>query len=141
MFHLLKLTAAVQLMLKRMSAKDDTDTLVAWNLILMVPLALVPALFVWGTPNLEEFGLLALQGTLGALNMTMVTRALGMADASFLAPFDFLRLPAVALLAFVIFGEIAGAATWIGAAVIFAATLLATGGGWLARFRVRNWPM
>jgi drug/metabolite transporter (DMT)-like permease len=132
------LTAAVQLMLKKMSATDSTDTLVAWNLILIVPISLVPALLFWATPTLVEIGLLALQGVLGALNMTMVTRALGMADASFLAPLDFIRLPAVAVLAFLLFGEVAGFATWVGAAIIFAATLLAAGSGWLARGRVRS---
>lgn len=135
------LTAAVQLMLKRMSANDSTDTLVAWNLILIVPISLAPALFVWTTPSLVEFGLLALQGALGALNMTMVTRALAMADASFLAPLDFIRLPAVAMLGFVLFGEVAGIATWIGAAIIFGATLIAAGSGWLARWRVRAGPL
>ncbi|MCD7059716.1 DMT family transporter [Pelagibacterium xiamenense] len=134
------LTAVVQLMLKVMSARDNTDTLVAWNLILIVPLALIPAIAVWTTPTLFELGLLVAQGIFGALNMTFVTRALGMADASFLAPLDFLRLPAVAIFAFILFGEIAGPLTWIGAAVIFGATLIAAGGGWLARLRVRLWP-
>ena len=36
------LTAAMQLVLKAMAGKDSTDTLVAWNLVLMVPLALCP---------------------------------------------------------------------------------------------------
>lgn len=132
------LTAVVQLMLKSMSAHDSTDTLVSWNLILMVPLSLIPALFVWTAPNMIELGLLCLQGVLGAFNMTMVTRALALADASFLAPFDFLRLPVVALLAFLLFGEVAGIPTYVGAGVIFCATLIAAGGGWLGRLRVRS---
>ena len=38
------LTAVIQLMLKPMSGRDSTETLVAWNLILTAPIALVPAL-------------------------------------------------------------------------------------------------
>lgn len=129
------LTAVIQLMLKRMSARDSTDRLVAWNLLTTVPLALVPAVIFWSTPTSVELLLLITQGVLGALNMTLMTRALSMADVSFIAPMDFLRLPFVALLAFVIFSEVPLLTTWIGAAVIFGATLLAAGG---SRFRRRR---
>lgn len=118
------LTAVIQLMLKAMAKRDRTDTLVAWNLIVSVPLAAVPALLVWQNPTAYHWALLAVQGALGALNQTMVTRAFQLADASLVAPIDFLRLPFVALLAFAIFGEVVGMSTWIGAAVIFVATMI-----------------
>jgi drug/metabolite transporter (DMT)-like permease len=38
-------------------------------------------------------------------------------------PFEFLRLPVVAVLAFAIFGEVPDRWVWAGAAVIFASTL------------------
>jgi len=126
--------AVSQLMLKVMSRRDDTRTLVAWNLVVTVPLAVLPALLVWQTPNWDILALLALQGGLGALNMAMLTRAFSLTEASRLAPIDFLRLPVVALLAFVAFGEVAGINTWIGAAVILSGTLLVTLGG-----RLRLW--
>jgi len=118
------LTALIQLMLKPMSARDSAETLVAWNLILTVPLAVLPALWFWTWPTPTQWGLLALQGVLGALNMTAVTRAFALADASLIAPMDFLRLPMVALLGFVIFSEVAAMQTWVGAAVIFVATMM-----------------
>jgi drug/metabolite transporter (DMT)-like permease len=123
------LTAVIQLMLKSMARLDRTDTLVAWNLIVSVPLAAVPALLVWQNPTLAHWGLLAIQGALGALNQTMVTRAFQLTDASLVAPIDFLRLPFVAVLAFGLFGEVAGLSTWAGAAVIFVATLLMAASG------------
>lgn len=118
------LTAIIQLMLKLMSRRDGTDTLVAWNLIVSVPLALIPALLVWQMPSAWAWGLLAIQGVLGAVNQTAVTRAFQLADASLVAPIDFLRLPFVAILAFSLFGEVAGLSTWIGAAIIFVASML-----------------
>jgi drug/metabolite transporter (DMT)-like permease len=127
------LQALVQLMLKRMSDKDNTETLVAWNLIVTVPLAAVPALFFWSTPDLRQFSLLALQGVMGAINMTLMTKAFSMAEASHIAPMDFLRLPFVAVMAWVLFGEVAGFSTWIGAGVIFLSTLAVAGGGRLKR--------
>lgn len=121
-------TAAIQLMLKMMARHDSTQTLVTWNLVVMVPLAALPALYFWTTPTLAQFGLLALQGGLGALTMSLMTRALSMADASLLAPIDFIRLPIIAILAFLFFDELAGTETWIGAGLIFGSTLLVAGG-------------
>ena len=118
------LTAIIQLMLKVMSRRDSTETLVAWNLIVSVPLALGPALWFWSTPTAGQWGLLLAQGALGALNQSVVTRAFQLADASVVAPMDFLRLPFVAIAAFAFFGEVAGISTWVGAAVIFVATLM-----------------
>jgi len=118
------LTALIQLILKRMSAHDSTETLVAWNLILTVPIALVPALFVWSTPAPAEMALLAFQGAMGALNMMLATKAFSLAEASLITPFDFLRLPFVALLGYLIFAQSVPVSTWIGGAVIFAASLL-----------------
>jgi len=129
------LIAVAQLMLKAMSAHDDTGTLVAWNLVVTVPLAAIPAALVWTTPSPEVLALLALQGVLGAANMALMTRAFGLAEASLLAPVDFLRLPMVAVLGYLAFGESPGLATWIGAAVILTGTLVVTAGGRLRTHR------
>ncbi|NJO34763.1 MAG: DMT family transporter [Rhodospirillales bacterium] len=118
------LAAVIQLILKPMAAKDRTETLVAWNLILTVPIAALPAIWFWTPPTVQEWGLLALQGALGALNMALVTRAFSLAEASLIAPIDFLRLPIVAALGFALFGEISPFQTWLGGMVIFGATLL-----------------
>jgi uncharacterized membrane protein len=84
---------------------------------------------VWSTPSLAMMSLLALQGVIGAVNMTAMTRATSYADVSFIAPIDFLRLPFVAIMSFVFFQEAAGVSTWVGAAIIFAATLFMAGSG------------
>lgn len=117
-------TAAIQLMLKMMAKHDSTQTLVSWNLVVMVPLAALPAFYFWTTPTPYQLGLLAAQGILGALTMSLMTRALSLADASLIAPLDFVRLPIVAVFAFLFFDELAGIETWIGASLIFLSTLI-----------------
>jgi len=118
------LTAIIQLILKPMAAHDKTDTLVAWNLLVTVPLAAALAVFVWEAPTPQQWGIMAIQGVLGAVNMGIATKAFALADASLITPVDFVRLPIVAALAYWIFGEAASMATWIGAGVIFASTLI-----------------
>lgn len=118
------LQALVQLMLKQMSHADPVETLVAWNLIMTVPIAFIPAAFVWTTPTLGECGLLVLQGALGAANMSLMTKAFSLADASHVAPVDFLRLPFVAMFAWIMFGEVAGLSTGAGAVLVCISAML-----------------
>ncbi|WP_138470221.1 DMT family transporter [Poseidonocella sp. HB161398] len=117
-------TAAIQLMLKVMGRADGALTLVAWNLIASVPLALLPAALVWVWPSPLQWGLLAAQGVIGTACQLGVTRALQLADASLVAPVDFLRLPFVALAAWLVFAELPPPATFLGGAMVFAAVMV-----------------
>lgn len=118
------LVGTIQLILKHMGKTEKADTLVAWNLIVTVPIALIPALYFWVTPSPTEWMLLGLQGALGAGNQFLATKAFQLADASLVAPIDFVRLPLVAAAAFFFFDEVADRATWIGASLIFIAVML-----------------
>ena len=118
------LSAFIQLILKKMSHKDKPDTLTVWNLLCTVPLAFIPALFFWTTPSFEMFILLTIQGLIGVLNMIFITKAMSMVNISYLAPFDFLRLPIISTLAFVFFDEIPSASTLLGALIIFFSSFL-----------------
>lgn len=118
------LTAIIQIMLKHMSKKDSTRTLVTWNLILIVPVSAIPLLWYWSQPSYWQLLILAAQGAIGVLNMSLITRAMSLAPASVVAPFDFIKLPAVAILAYLVYSEIPGIATAIGAALIFMSILM-----------------
>ena len=128
------LIAIVQLMLKRMSSRDDIDTLVARNLITTVPIAAIPAAIFWTRLEPEVLAILALQGILGMICMWCGTKAFSLADASRLAPISYVRLPLVALLAFWFFGEVADPTNWLGAAMIVGSSLAVLGGDRLQRF-------
>jgi drug/metabolite transporter (DMT)-like permease len=118
------LTAAIQLILKRMGRSEPANTLVVWNLIVSLPLAIVPALFFWSSPTPLQWGLLAAQGVIGAVSQLGVTRALQLADASLVAPIDFLRLPMVAAMGWFVFSQVPPFTTWVGAILIFIAIVL-----------------
>lgn len=121
--------SVIQLMLKSMSSGDDTATLVVWNLFLTVPMAAVLAATVWTTPTLTEFSLMAVQGVLGAACMALMTHAFSLADASVVAPVDFLRLPLIALMGWLLFSETARVSTWVGGGLICGAALIASRAG------------
>jgi len=118
------LAAVIQLLLKPMVGRDSAQTLVVWNLAVTAPIAAIPAFFFWSMPTAEQWFLLTVQGVLGAVSMALVTYAFSLAEASLLAPIEFLRLPLVAVLAYLIFGQTVDWNSWAGAAVIFSATLI-----------------
>jgi drug/metabolite transporter (DMT)-like permease len=97
---------------------EPPSRIVAFFMIYLTPLSLIPALFVWRWPDPSTFGALIGLGCLGTIAHISVARALAAADASACAPFEFARLPFAALIGFLWFGEVTDFWTWVGAAII-----------------------
>ncbi len=107
------------MMVKVLARSEPPERIVAWLVIMMAPMTLGPALFVWSWPQPEHYFWLAVIAFGGTGGHVMMTRALALADASAVMPYDFLRLPFVALIGWLAFSELLDVATWIGGAVIF----------------------
>ncbi|MCC6531461.1 MAG: DMT family transporter [Burkholderiales bacterium] len=112
--------AGIILVTKRLTRTDSSLTITAWMVVLMSPMALIPALFVWTWPTWTEFGWLVLIGILGTLGQLAVTQAFRVADTTSVLPFDFSKLIWAALLGYLVFGEVPAIWTWIGGSAIFA---------------------
>ena len=111
--------AAVLLMIKSLSRTESSLTIVAYMAILMTPMSLVPALFIWQWPTLDEFIWLAFMGVAGGMAQFLLAQALHEADLSIVMPFDFTKLIWISLIGFVIFAEVPAWTTWAGGALIF----------------------
>ena len=125
---LLALSAAAMmaisvLLVKVLSRTETASTVVLYMGLLMTPLALVPALFVWTMPSPQLWVWMVLMGLAGTAGHLTLVRAFAAADASAVLPFDFSRLIFAAFLGYAFFAERPDVWTWVGAAVIFAATL------------------
>jgi drug/metabolite transporter (DMT)-like permease len=81
---------------------------------------------VWRWPSPENWLLGALVGTLATLGWFALTRALAMADASSVQPYDFARLPFTIIPAFFLFGEVPDTFALMGSAIIFGSALYAS---------------
>ncbi len=115
--------ACATLTVKTLSRTERASTVVLYMTLILTPLSLVPALFVWQWPDLETLGYLIGLGGAGALAHLLLTIAYAKADASAVIPFDYARLPFVAVIAYILFGEIPDLWTWVGAAVIAASAI------------------
>jgi drug/metabolite transporter (DMT)-like permease len=115
--------AVAILSVKALSRTENPNAIVLYMGLLLTPLSLVGALFVWTTPAPETWPWLVVMGLTATLGQLLMTRAFAAAEASAVLPFDFARLVFVAILGFLLFGERPDLWTWIGAAVIVAATV------------------
>lgn len=123
--HVLALCSAISwacviLVVKNLSRTESSITIVAYMTVLMAPVSMVPALFVWHWPTPPELMWLAVMGVVGTGVHFTVAQALREADLSTILPFDFTKLIWISVLAYLIFGEVPTIATWIGGTVIFA---------------------
>jgi drug/metabolite transporter (DMT)-like permease len=115
--------AGVTVLVKRMTATEATTSVVFYQSLFVSVLTLPAALPVWTTPDPTMLAWLALIGALSTAGWLCFTRAFALADASALLPLEFTRLPFVALLGYLAFGEVPDVWVWLGAAVIFASGL------------------
>ena len=111
------------IVIKSLSRTDSAVTITAYMLLLMTPMTLASALFVWTWPSTGELAMLAAIGIAGTLAQMCMAQSLRLAEATVVLPFDFTKLVWGALLAWVVFGELIDGWTFLGAAVIFAGGL------------------
>jgi drug/metabolite transporter (DMT)-like permease len=107
------------LILKHLTRKDDPLIIVFISHLIMMPLALLPALYVWEWPQFEVWMILIATGPVAVIGHVTLTKAYKLADASFVAGVDYARLPFAVLFGWILFGELSDIWTWIGASVIF----------------------
>lgn len=109
---------------KKLSAHDRPLTILFYMTLMQLPLALVPALFDWTTPSASTWPWLLAVGLTALTAHYCMTRAFLLADATVVVPMDFLRLPLVALLGYLWYGESIEWFVFAGAALILLGNLL-----------------
>lgn len=117
------LAASAYISVKILMRSEPANAAVIWMVLILSPLSLVPALFVWTWPQPLAWLYLLATGLFGTLAQICLTRAYRLAELSALIPLNFIQLPVVAVLAFLLFGEHIDATTVIGAIVIILASV------------------
>jgi drug/metabolite transporter (DMT)-like permease len=115
--------AGSYLAVKALSRTEPPNLIVVYMVLYLVPLSLVPALFVWSWPSWSALPWLVVMGAFGTLGHLSLTRGFAAADISVALPFDYLRLPFAAAMAYLWFHETPDRDTFVGAAIIAAASI------------------
>ena len=114
--------AATVIFLKYM-VKTETPLALTFYTNLFILVFTIPfTIYLWVPPTVEDIVPILIVGLTGTFAPFMYTSALRMADASIIAPTDFLRLPITAGLGFALFGEVPAIWVWIGGGIIFLST-------------------
>lgn len=111
-------------MTKRLTATDGAFTLLFWMTLLQAGLISILALPGLRMPDAEAAGWVLAMTVIGLVAHFALSRAFSFADAIVVAPLDFLRLPASAVLGWAVYGEALVPAVALGAAIVVGANAL-----------------
>jgi drug/metabolite transporter (DMT)-like permease len=113
-------------LVKQITAHDDPDKIVFLSNMMMMPISLIPALFVWSWPSGAVLPALVGMGICAVLGHVCLVRGWAIVDASLAMTFEFSKLPFTVALAYLVFSETIDLWTWVGALIIFASAVYIT---------------
>jgi drug/metabolite transporter (DMT)-like permease len=114
------------LMTKRLTRTESLTCILFWMTLLQIGFGLACAGYDGdiALPSLTSAPWLVLIGCAGLLAHFCLTTALSLAPATLVTPVDFLRLPVIAIVGLLVYGEAVDVFVLVGAAVIFGANYL-----------------
>jgi drug/metabolite transporter (DMT)-like permease len=110
------------ILIKTATRTDLPDAIAFWQILVMIPICFVPALFVWTWPTWEQWAWIVVIAIISTAGHRALARAYAAADVSLVQAFDFTRLPFAVALGWLMFAELPDIYTWIGALIIFGAS-------------------
>ena len=113
--------ALFQIMTRLLSATEDTYTTLFYTGLAGLGWSSLMVPFVWAPMFQIHFYVFFSIGIMGAIAHLCMISAFDKAEASFLAPYNYTKLLWVAVLGYLIFGDIPSLEMWIGAIIIVSA--------------------
>lgn len=108
---------------KRLSTTEAPSTILLYTTAVTTVGSFLPALLVWTTPNSEQFAVLIILSIFATGRTYTDVRAYAAGDASFVAPFSYIRLVFMSLAGYAFFAEVPTTAALTGGALIIASSL------------------
>lgn len=106
------------ILIKALSSSDKAWRLVFLTSIIVTFMTLPFAIAFWTPMTPERWLYAVLIGAGGSATQVCLAKAFEAADATLVLPWDYMRLPLTALLAYIAFAEVPPMWTWIGAGII-----------------------
>ncbi len=107
--------------MKHLTKTEPSNRIVFYFLLWGTIIIGIPAAFDWVWPTWEEFLWLLGLGFVGSTGQYCLTRAYAAGDMTLIAPLDFIRIIIAGFYGYLLFSEIPGISSFIGAAVIMLA--------------------
>ncbi len=116
-------SAGVVLTVRAVDSEDSLGTVLTYQGVLVFPVLIIPLLLTWETPDAGEWLLLASIGIVGTVAQYAFVAAYRYAEASRLAPLDFVRLVLMAAAGLVFFNEPLQPSLLVGMVIVVLTTL------------------
>jgi drug/metabolite transporter (DMT)-like permease len=114
------------IMTKRLTSTESPLAVLFWMSAIQTPFCLLAALPGWTAPVAADLPWIALIGTGSFTAHYCITRAMKLADAMVVVPVDYFRLPLIAVVGALFYGEPYDLMVFVGAAMIFAGVWYST---------------
>jgi drug/metabolite transporter (DMT)-like permease len=116
------LAAFALMFLRRMSGHEHALTITFYFFVTSSSIALLTSLVApWPMPTREQWILLGLTGGFGVLGQLTMTYCYRYAEASLVAPLDYVTMLFAIAIGYYVFGEVPRVTTWIGAPLVIIA--------------------
>ncbi len=104
---------------KWLTRRETALAIIFYMVLMQAVLGAIASSFLWQPVTMDHLPWLGLMAVTGLSAHFCLTSALAEADATFIMPLDFLRLPLVAVIGFLLYAEAFEVATLLGALIIF----------------------
>ena len=125
LFSALMVTVAM-IITKIISTTERPTTMIFYAGVFGSIFTFIPAIVVWETPTLTQFGFLMAIGIVGTLGANSMIRSLTAGEATLVGPIEYVRIIFSALFGFLIFAEVPTIWTAAGSVVIVGSTIYIT---------------
>jgi drug/metabolite transporter (DMT)-like permease len=105
---------------KSLSGTDTPLSILFYTTAIQLPLAFFPALYDWTWPSASAWPWVLVVGLTALSAHYCLTRAFMLEDAAVVMPMDFLRLPLIAVVGFMLYDEPIQFWVFVGAVIVFA---------------------
>lgn len=97
--------ATTYVITKRLTGDDGPLVILFYMNLVQLLIGLVPTALTWVTPSVQLWPWVLVVGVSGLASHYCVTQAMRLADATVVAPLDFLRLPLIAVVGYLLYAE------------------------------------
>jgi drug/metabolite transporter (DMT)-like permease len=109
---------------RKLATLDTPLTILFYMTVIQLPLGFVTSIFDWTTPPIGLVPWIVVVGIAALSGHFCMAHALAIADAIVVVPLDFLRLPLIAAIGFLFYGESLDWLVLVGGIVMFSGNLL-----------------
>ena len=113
----------VMVIIRLLSRSDSPNTILMFQAVGVAIVMIVPAILNWVPPTPREWAILAAIGFVSFFAQKANIYAFKFGEASMLASLDYVRLIYATLFGWLLFSQLPGVATWVGAGIIVLASI------------------